>query len=237
MARSAAGAARSLPIYATAKVHRDHHIEVAKALYSVPQNLIGGFRVREPPLSRPLEARLLPGFLPDGRKRGTTHRHRGRREATRRQQQVQRHPAPPSPPGGFLPHRDVTGTPAHRRRPTRRSARATTPSRSACPTRPRPTHPAPRPLSARDVHPANHGSRRHRERGSGSHPGHPRPTPRAAMTGSYAPPSTPFTARGVADRVASMRNREVVGVVERLVHRLTSTWRSEATPSRCPPVG
>ena len=30
-----------LPIYATAKVHRDHHIEVAKALYSVPQNLIG----------------------------------------------------------------------------------------------------------------------------------------------------------------------------------------------------
>ncbi len=30
-----------LPIYATAKVHRDHHIEVAKALYSVPGNLIG----------------------------------------------------------------------------------------------------------------------------------------------------------------------------------------------------
>ena len=30
-----------LPIYATAKVHRDHHIEVAKALYSVPANLIG----------------------------------------------------------------------------------------------------------------------------------------------------------------------------------------------------
>ena len=30
-----------VPIYASAKVHRDHHIEVAKALYSVPGNLIG----------------------------------------------------------------------------------------------------------------------------------------------------------------------------------------------------
>jgi hypothetical protein len=30
-----------LPIYATAKVHRDHHIEVAKAIYSIPGNLIG----------------------------------------------------------------------------------------------------------------------------------------------------------------------------------------------------
>jgi len=30
-----------LPIYATAKVHRDHHIEVAKALYSIPGDLIG----------------------------------------------------------------------------------------------------------------------------------------------------------------------------------------------------
>ncbi len=30
-----------LPVYVTAKVHRDHHIEVAKALYSVPGNLIG----------------------------------------------------------------------------------------------------------------------------------------------------------------------------------------------------
>ncbi|MBV9282896.1 MAG: IS21 family transposase [Chloroflexi bacterium] len=30
-----------LPHYATAKVHRDHHIEVAKALYSVPGRLIG----------------------------------------------------------------------------------------------------------------------------------------------------------------------------------------------------
>ena len=30
-----------LPIYAQPKVHRDHHIEVAKALYSVPGNLIG----------------------------------------------------------------------------------------------------------------------------------------------------------------------------------------------------
>ncbi len=32
-----------LPIYATAKVHRDHHIEVAKALYSIPGNLIGKY--------------------------------------------------------------------------------------------------------------------------------------------------------------------------------------------------
>jgi hypothetical protein len=30
-----------LPIYTTAKVHRDHHIEVAKALYSIPGDLIG----------------------------------------------------------------------------------------------------------------------------------------------------------------------------------------------------
>jgi hypothetical protein len=30
-----------VPIYATAKVHRDHHIEVAKALYSIPGGLIG----------------------------------------------------------------------------------------------------------------------------------------------------------------------------------------------------
>jgi transposase len=30
-----------VPIYTTAKVHRDHHIEVGKALYSIPGNLIG----------------------------------------------------------------------------------------------------------------------------------------------------------------------------------------------------
>jgi transposase len=30
-----------VPLYTSAKVHRDHHIEVAKALYSVPGNLIG----------------------------------------------------------------------------------------------------------------------------------------------------------------------------------------------------
>jgi hypothetical protein len=30
-----------VPVYATAKVHRDHHIEVAKALYSIPGDLIG----------------------------------------------------------------------------------------------------------------------------------------------------------------------------------------------------
>ena len=34
-------AAYDLPHYATPKVHRDHHVEVAKALYSVPGNLIG----------------------------------------------------------------------------------------------------------------------------------------------------------------------------------------------------
>lgn len=30
-----------LPIYGTCRVHRDHHIEIAKALYSVPGNLLG----------------------------------------------------------------------------------------------------------------------------------------------------------------------------------------------------
>jgi hypothetical protein len=30
-----------LPVYVSAKVHRDHHIEVARALYSIPGNLIG----------------------------------------------------------------------------------------------------------------------------------------------------------------------------------------------------
>jgi transposase len=38
---AAPGAPYDLPIYASAKVHRDHHIEVAKALYSIPGNLIG----------------------------------------------------------------------------------------------------------------------------------------------------------------------------------------------------
>ncbi len=32
-----------LPLYARPKVHRDHHIEVAKALYSIPGNLIGSY--------------------------------------------------------------------------------------------------------------------------------------------------------------------------------------------------
>ncbi len=36
--------AYDLPLYAKPKVHRDHHIEVDKALYSIPGNLIG-FRV------------------------------------------------------------------------------------------------------------------------------------------------------------------------------------------------
>ena len=31
----------NLPVYAMCKVHRDHHIEIAKALYSVPGDLIG----------------------------------------------------------------------------------------------------------------------------------------------------------------------------------------------------
>lgn len=39
--RPAPTAAYDVPHYATAKVHRDHHIEVAKALYSVPGDLIG----------------------------------------------------------------------------------------------------------------------------------------------------------------------------------------------------
>ena len=30
-----------LPIYAGPKVHRDRHVEVAKALYSIPGELIG----------------------------------------------------------------------------------------------------------------------------------------------------------------------------------------------------
>lgn len=34
--RPAPAAPYDVPVYATAKVHRDHHIEVAKALYSVP---------------------------------------------------------------------------------------------------------------------------------------------------------------------------------------------------------
>lgn len=38
---AAPSAPYDVPIYAVAKVHRDHHIEVAKALYSIPGNLIG----------------------------------------------------------------------------------------------------------------------------------------------------------------------------------------------------
>jgi len=41
MLRPAPATPYDVPIYANAKVHRDHHIEVAKALYSVPRNLIG----------------------------------------------------------------------------------------------------------------------------------------------------------------------------------------------------
>jgi hypothetical protein len=32
-----------VPLYAEPKVHRDHHIEVGKALYSIPGNLIGNY--------------------------------------------------------------------------------------------------------------------------------------------------------------------------------------------------
>ena len=35
------GGTYDLPVYSTAKVHRDHHIQVGKALYSVPGDLIG----------------------------------------------------------------------------------------------------------------------------------------------------------------------------------------------------
>jgi transposase len=37
----APAAVYDVPIYATCKVHRDHHLEIARALYSVPGNLIG----------------------------------------------------------------------------------------------------------------------------------------------------------------------------------------------------
>jgi len=41
--RSAPTERYDLPLYATVKVHRDHHLEVGKALYSVPGNLIGTY--------------------------------------------------------------------------------------------------------------------------------------------------------------------------------------------------
>jgi hypothetical protein len=72
-----------VPIYATAKVHRDHHIEVAKALYSVPGNLIGlrvdvradrqlvriylrGQLVKTHPRQQPGRRSTDPADLPDG---------------------------------------------------------------------------------------------------------------------------------------------------------------------------
>lgn len=72
-----------LPIYTTAKVHRDHHIEVAKALYSVPGNLIGervdvradrhlvrislrGRPVKTHPRQQPGRRVTDPADLPDG---------------------------------------------------------------------------------------------------------------------------------------------------------------------------
>jgi hypothetical protein len=72
-----------LPAHATAKVHRDHHIEVAKALYSVPGALIGatvqvradsqlvrvwhrGVLVKVHPRTRPGGRVTDPADLPDG---------------------------------------------------------------------------------------------------------------------------------------------------------------------------
>jgi transposase len=72
-----------LPIYTTAKVHRDHHIEVAKALYSVPGDLIGnrvdvradrqlvriyqsGHLVKTHPRQQPGRRSTDPNDLPDG---------------------------------------------------------------------------------------------------------------------------------------------------------------------------
>lgn len=72
-----------LPIYTSAKVHRDHHIEVAKALYSVPGNLIGsrvdvradrqlvriyqdGQLVKTHPRQQPGRRSTDPNDLPDG---------------------------------------------------------------------------------------------------------------------------------------------------------------------------
>jgi hypothetical protein len=72
-----------VPIYATAKVHRDHHIEVAKALYSVPGHLIGervdvradrqlvriylhGQLVKSHPRQQPGRRSTDPNDLPDG---------------------------------------------------------------------------------------------------------------------------------------------------------------------------
>lgn len=42
MLRAAPTEPYDLPVYSRAKVHRDHHIQIGKALYSVPGDLIGG---------------------------------------------------------------------------------------------------------------------------------------------------------------------------------------------------
>ena len=72
-----------LPVYASAKVHRDHHIEVAHALYSIPGALIGrtvevradsqlvriwhrGVLVKVHPRARPGGRVTDPADLPDG---------------------------------------------------------------------------------------------------------------------------------------------------------------------------
>ena len=79
----APGGRYDVPLYATAKVHRDHHIEVAKALYSVPGNLIGhsvevradrqlvriywrGQLVKTHPRQQPGRRSTDPADLPDG---------------------------------------------------------------------------------------------------------------------------------------------------------------------------
>jgi hypothetical protein len=79
----APGGRYDVPLYATAKVHRDHHIEVAKALYSVPGNMIGhsvevradrqlvriywrGQLVKTHPRQQPGRRSTDPADLPDG---------------------------------------------------------------------------------------------------------------------------------------------------------------------------
>jgi transposase len=80
---SAPTARYDVPIYVSAKVHRDHHVEVAKALYSIPGNLIGqrvevradrqlvriylrGQLVKTHPRQPPGRRSTDPADLPDG---------------------------------------------------------------------------------------------------------------------------------------------------------------------------
>ena len=88
-----------LPIYATPKVHRDHHIEVARALYSVPGNLIG--RRVEVRADSPAGAGLLPRrswsrSIPARHRAGA---HRPRRPAGGEDRLRPARPRPPAPLG------------------------------------------------------------------------------------------------------------------------------------------